>query len=72
MHFLYHVRRWFVCLEVMSHVIRKFAFAISNNKGEDQPVHPHSLIGAFVIRCLDSIIPLLAIFKIFQGSSQSV
>ena len=32
----------------------------ANNKGADQPVHPHSLISAFVVRCLDSIIPLVA------------
>ena len=25
-----------------------------NNKGADQPVHPHSLISAFLLRCLDS------------------
>ena len=30
----------------------------ANNKGADQPVHPHSLISAFVVRCLDSIISL--------------
>ena len=32
----------------------------ANNKGADQPAHPRSLIGAFVVRCLDSIIPILA------------
>ena len=26
-----------------------------NKKGADQPAHPRSLIGAFGIRCLDSI-----------------
>ena len=36
----------------------------ANNKGADQPAHPHSLISAFVIRCLDSIIPLVSISKI--------
>ena len=36
----------------------------ANNKGADQPAHPHSLISAFVIRCLDSKVPLLAIAKI--------
>ena len=36
----------------------------ANNKGADQPAHPHSLISAFVFRCLDSIIPLLAIAEI--------
>ena len=31
-----------------------------NNKGTDQPVHPHSLISAFVIRLMESIISKLA------------
>ena len=30
----------------------------ANNKGADQPAHPRSLISAFVVRCLDSIISL--------------
>ena len=36
----------------------------ANDKGSDQPAHPRSLISAFVVHCLDSIIPLLAIVKI--------
>ena len=32
----------------------------ANNKGADQPAHPRSLISAFVIRILDSIISKLA------------
>ena len=36
----------------------------ANNKGADQPVHPHSLISAFVVRCLDSIISLDSIAEI--------
>ena len=28
----------------------------ANNTGADQPAHPRSLISAFVVRCLDSII----------------
>ena len=36
----------------------------ANNKGADQPVHPRSLISAFVIRCLDCIIPLVSKFEI--------
>ena len=32
--------------------LREFA----NNTGADQPAHPHSLISAFVIRFLESII----------------
>ena len=35
----------------------------ANNKGADQPVHPCSLISTFVVRCLDSIIPLVSISK---------
>ena len=31
-----------------------------NNKGTDQPAHPHSLISAFVVPFLDSTIPVLA------------
>ena len=41
----------------------------ANNKGTDQPAHPRSLISAFVIRCLDSIIPILAIGKISRLAS---
>ena len=36
----------------------------ANNKDADQPAHQHSLISAFVVRCLDSIIPLVSISKI--------
>ena len=32
----------------------------ANNKDADQPAHPHSLISTFVVRCLDSIIPLVS------------
>ena len=35
-----------------------------NNKGADQPAHPRSLISAFVVRCLDSIISLDSIAEI--------
>ena len=37
---------------------------MSNNKGTDQPAHPHRLISAFVIRFLGSIISKLATCKI--------
>ena len=36
----------------------------ANNKGADQPAHPRSLISAFVVRCLDSIISLDSIVEI--------
>ena len=32
----------------------------ANNKGADQPAHPRSLISAFVVRCLDSIMSLVS------------
>ena len=35
-----------------------------NNKGADQPAHLRSLISAFVIHRLDSIISVVSIFKI--------
>ena len=46
--------------------MRKPVFAICKQKGIDQPVHPCSLISAFVIRCLDSKIPLVSIYKNFK------
>ena len=36
----------------------------SNNNGEDQPMHPRSLISAFAIRLLEIIISKLATSKI--------
>ena len=46
----------------------------ANNKGADQPAHPRSLISTFVVRCLDSITPLLALSKIsrLQLASEAV
>ena len=44
----------------------------ANNKNADQPVHPRSLISAFVFRCLGSIIPLLAIAEISRLKLASV
>ena len=38
----------------------------ANNKGADQPAHPRSLISAFVVRCLGSIISLVSISEIFK------
>ena len=55
----------------MSRVMRKPIYTIlyhfipyANNKGADQPVHLRSLISAFIVRCRDSIIPILAISKL--------
>ena len=36
----------------------------ANNKGTDQPAHPHSLISAFVVHCLDSVMSLVSLTKI--------
>ena len=36
----------------------------ANNKGADQPAHPRSLISAFVVRCLDSIMSLVSVAQI--------
>ena len=38
----------------------------ANDKGADQPAHPRSLISTFVVRCLESIIPLLTISKYWR------
>ena len=48
----------------MGHVMRKPVLPYANNKGAHQPAHPRSLINAFVVRILDSIIPLVSISKI--------
>ena len=39
----------------------------ANNKCADQPAHPHRLISAFGLRCLDSITHLLAIAEISRS-----
>ena len=36
----------------------------ADNKGADQPAHPRSLISTFIVRCLDSVIPLVSVSKI--------
>ena len=41
----------------------------ANNKGTDQPAHPRSLISAFDVHRLDSIIPLCLLYPKFQASS---
>ena len=44
----------------------------ANNKGANQPAHPHSLINTFDFRCLDSIIPLVSMSKILSLCLASV
>ena len=36
----------------------------ANNKGADQPAHSRSLISAFVVHCLDSVMSLVSVTKI--------
>ena len=36
----------------------------ANNKGADQPAHSCSLISTFVVRCLDSMLCILALCKV--------
>ena len=43
-----------------------------NNKGADQPAHSGSLISAFVVRCVDSIISLDSIAEISRLQLASV
>ena len=48
----------------VSHILRKPALPYATNKDKDQPAHLRSLISTFVVRCLDSIIPILTIAEI--------
>ena len=48
----------------MSHVMTEPVLPYATNKGADEPAHSRSLISAFVIRCLDMIIPLVSISEI--------
>ena len=58
------------CLPQMGQVMRKPKL-YANNKGADQPAHPHSLISAFVVPCLDSVIPkLLQVWVLPSGKPQ--
>ena len=44
----------------------------ANNKDADQPAHPRTLISAFVIHCLDSIIPSVSVSEISSLYKASV
>ena len=48
----------------MIRAMRKRLMSYANNKGADQPAHPRSLISAFVVRCLDSVMALVSVTKI--------
>ena len=44
--------------------MRKPVFATCEQQRADQPEHPRSPISAFVVRCLDSILPLVSVSEI--------
>ena len=44
----------------------------ANNKGADQPAHLRSLISAFVVCCLDSVMSLVSVTKISSFMLASV
>ena len=48
----------------MNHGIRNLFMPYANNKGADQPAHPHSVISNFVVHCLDSMVHLVSILSI--------
>ena len=50
--------------EKMSRDMRKRVLCHANNKGADQAAHPRSLISAFVVHCLDSVMSLVSVTKI--------
>ena len=41
----------------------------ANTKGADKTIHPHSLIIAFIDRCLDSMVYILVKSKVSTNSS---
>ena len=47
----------------LSQAMRKHVL-YANNKSADQSAHPRSLISAFVVRCLDSVMSLVSVTKI--------
>ena len=58
----HHASRYSLCnKDHLGIDARKPVFRFANNKGAGQPAHPCSLISAFVIRFLESIISILAI-----------
>ena len=51
---------------------RNLSSGFANNKGTDQPAHPHSLVSDFVIRFMESIISKLTTSKFSFFSLVSV
>ena len=56
-----HLRAaWSTPLLSMASTRENLSSGFANNKGADQPAHPRSLISAFIIRLMESIISRLA------------
>ena len=61
---LYNTKQVYHEVFHQSRAMRKCLKSYANNKGADQPAHPRSLISAFIVLCLDSIISLDSIAEI--------
>ena len=69
--------RWYLAghpcpMDTFSRNEKMCLMSYANNKGTDQPAHPRSLISAFVVCCLDSIISLDSISEISRLQLPSV
>ena len=64
---LYHIRTSF-CKNIWATSWENLFMPYANNKGADQPAHARSLISTFVVRCLDSMICILAKSKVSNRS----
>ena len=60
---------WYPCILIEPCHEKTLFLPYANNKGAGQPAHLRSLISAFVVRCLDSIIPILAKAEISRLAS---
>ena len=61
--FLDRLQLWWTLIDCASSWVNLF-LSYANNKGSDQPAHPRSLISTFVVRSLDSVILVVAMYKI--------
>ena len=64
--FFHHIQHPDIFLWIWATSWQNLLLPYANNKGADQPTHLRSLISAFVVRCLDSIIPLVSLAEIWS------
>ena len=57
---MYQQKHCFISSFNWASMRENLSLGLPNNKGTDQPVHPHSLISTFVIRLFESIVSRLA------------